>query len=238
MLRLARRLLGSLLSPPAWRARLAAWQGARFDAAYGTDTARHVPVADLVRVPGDLRQHAVHYEPSALPKIRRALGVVRRHLGPAISSYSFVDVGSGKGLVVLLASREPYRHVHGVELAPDLHAIARTNHEKFLARHRAATPVTWWCMNALDFPMPEGNLVVYLYNPFDELLTAHLVDRLAAADGRRHLVIVYINPVHRHVFERESRWGALFDDGTMCVYTSRRDASPGGDTRPSATGAR
>ena len=98
-----------------------------FDARYGTDTRRQLPVAAMRDVPDALAAHAVHYEASAIPKLRQALAAVRARSRGRVPAFSFLDVGSGKGLVVMLASRHPFREVVGVEMAPELHAIAERN---------------------------------------------------------------------------------------------------------------
>ena len=41
-----------------------------------------------------------------------------------IQDYTFLDIGSGKGRVLMLASDAPFRHIVGVELSPALTAIA------------------------------------------------------------------------------------------------------------------
>ena len=42
-------------------------------------------------------------------------------------SFEFIDYGSGKGLIVLLASEYPFKRITGVELSPMLHATALQN---------------------------------------------------------------------------------------------------------------
>ena len=43
-----------------------------------------------------------------------------------LSRFCFIDFGSGKGRVLLVASHYPFREVVGVEFAPELHQIAQT----------------------------------------------------------------------------------------------------------------
>ncbi|MBC7982678.1 MAG: class I SAM-dependent methyltransferase [Candidatus Obscuribacterales bacterium] len=165
-----------------------------------------------------LAEHAVHYEASAIPKLRRALTVLQHHLGTALNSYSFIDIGSGKGLVVMLASLYPFRHVYGVEMAPELHRIAQSNQRKFLERNPRAVSVSLECMNALEFDLPGGNVVVYLYNPFDALLMERFIARLSdSSDENRQLLIVYVNSVHRRLFDNDRRFVGVFDDDSLCI---------------------
>jgi hypothetical protein len=46
---------------------------------------------------------------------------------PDVSGYTFIDMGSGKGRMLLLAAEPPFRRIIGVEFASDLDALARSN---------------------------------------------------------------------------------------------------------------
>ena len=50
--------------------------------------------------------------------------------------FSFVDVGSGKGRALLLASDYPFREIIGIELSHELERIARAN----IAQYTEARP--------------------------------------------------------------------------------------------------
>lgn len=212
-------LIAPLLSRAFWRSKHSQWQAQRFDRRWQTDTFVQMRVAAMHGVPADLAKHAVHYEGSAIPKVQRALQVVQRQLGSALTRYSFVDFGSGKGLVVMLASRYPFHSVHGVEMAPDLHAIAESNIRKFQARNPDCPPLNLSCGDALAFELPRQDLVAYLYNPFDAVLMQRCVARLVDAAGQgRQLIVVYVNPLHREIFAGDGRFQLLFDDATLCVF--------------------
>lgn len=212
--------LASLASPAFWRAQIARRKALAFDRRYGVDTRMKVPVEEMQDVDATLARHAVHYEASTIPKFERAMNVIRRRLGPALNGFTFIDVGSGKGLVVMLAARLPFRAVIGVEMTPELHRIAQANIRLFEQRAKFGAPVQLACMNALEFPLPASDLIAYLYNPFDEDLTQRFVQRLeaAACEHKSRLLVAYINPVHRRVFAARARFSPLLDDPALVVY--------------------
>lgn len=213
------RRLAPLVTPAFWRGWLAEREARAFDARYGTDTIDPVPVAAMRDVPPGLAAHAVHYEASALPKLRQALDAVARTLGPRLPSFAFLDVGSGKGLVVMHAARRPFRESVGVEMAPGLHAIAERNTARFAAAHPGAAPMRLVLGDALSCPLPAGPLVVYLYNPFDATVLAPFAARLEAAAGPgREILVAYVNPVHRAIFDGSRRVEPLWDNGRVVVY--------------------
>src|SRR3712207_1728851 len=118
MMRRVQSLVLPLVDPAFWRATLATREAQAFDRRYGTDTTRRLAVEAMRDVPIELARHAVHYEASAIPKFRRAMRVVGAVLGATLPQYAFVDVGSGKGLVVMLAAWFPFRQVVGIEMTP------------------------------------------------------------------------------------------------------------------------
>ena len=138
---------------------------------------------------GDLR-----YEPtpaSALDKMLQALAI-----DP--SEYTFIDLGSGKGKVVLLASTYPFRRVIGVELYEEFHRIAVANLEAFPERQRRAKSVTLECVDAGAYVLPREPAVVYLFNPFSEEILAKVLVNIEAHPGPL-VVLFYAAIILRHM---------------------------------------
>jgi SAM-dependent methyltransferase len=107
----------------------------------------------------------------------------------------FLDLGSGKGRVVLLASRYPFARVIGVEISEVLTAVARRNLGADRHRRRCGS-VELVTADALDYPIPDEVTVVYMYNPvrgatFDAVIAALIasVDR-----SPRQVRLIYLNP--------------------------------------------
>jgi SAM-dependent methyltransferase len=220
MMRRVQSFVLPLVDPAFWRARMAVREARAFDRRYVTDTVRRLPVDAMQDVPAEFAAHAVHYEASAIPKFRRAMRAVRRTLGPRVAAFSFVDIGSGKGLVVMLAARLPFREVVGVEMAPELHETAEHNCVRFrAAQQQRLAPIRLVQGDALRCDLPAGDLVVYLYNPFDALILGRFLERLeeVAADGRE-ILIVYVNPLHRARLDAMDRYRSISEDRAFCVF--------------------
>src|SRR5512144_325679 len=100
--------------------------GLNFDRRHGVDTQTEIPMTAL-----SCRNNAherIGYVPTPVKHFAFAMGLVPRPL----DCWSFLDIGSGKGRAVLLAIGYPFRRVTGVELAPELHAIAQDNLRRYL----------------------------------------------------------------------------------------------------------
>ena len=130
------------------------------------------------------------YKPTPWATLPRALR--RSEVGP---EDVFVDFGAGKGRVVFLAARYPFRRVVGVELSPELSAVARANVRRNLARLRCRD-VQIVTSDVLDFAIPDDLTVAFFFNPFRGEIFASVIERLMASVDRRprRVRIVYRNP--------------------------------------------
>ena len=80
-----------------------------FDTKYGTDTSSLVSLEDL-DLAGENKPRAVLYWPSLQRTVEKMLG----SLDIDHRQFTFVDIGSGKGRVLMRASFYPYRRIIGV----------------------------------------------------------------------------------------------------------------------------
>ena len=108
----------------------------------------------------------------------------------------FLDLGSGKGRAVFLAAQYPFSRVIGVELSPELHAIAERN----LRRHDGRpgeTRIELVNADAVEYEVPADVTVVFLFNPFNgSVFAAALANVLRSLDAHpRPLRLIYVNPV-------------------------------------------
>jgi hypothetical protein len=145
------------------------------------DRELNIETTDIVHlnalaVGGTTAEHGTGYQPSD-PDLFS--GIVRS-LTIDLGKYTFVDFGSGKGRVVLMAAMLPFRRIVGVEFAEALHQIACDNKARFPTDKLRCEHVELLRMDAVDFVIPEGPLVLYFHNPFDKVV----MDRVASNISR------------------------------------------------------
>jgi SAM-dependent methyltransferase len=120
--------------------------------------------------------------------------------------FTFVDLGSGKGRTLLMASDYPFRRIVGVELLPSLHQIAQQNLGRYKNDSQRCFALESICGNATAFPLPDGPLVIYLFNPFPESgmrqLVANLEHTLRAHP--RPVYVLYHNPLLEHALSESA----------------------------------
>jgi SAM-dependent methyltransferase len=148
-----------------------------FDSDRNVDTAGWVRRADLV-TDSPNRDHAGRYQPSTVEEFELLMG----KLDIDHEEFVFVDYGSGKGRVLLLAADLPFKQIVGVEFSPPLHEIARAN-VATLGRHAAR--VETLVMDAAEYEPPLEPLVLYFFNPFDAPVMRRVLSRVRASLERR-----------------------------------------------------
>jgi SAM-dependent methyltransferase len=129
-------------------------------------------------------------------------------VGLALGDYSFIDLGCGKGRVVLMASEYRFRTVIGVELNAGLVRVARRNVRRWMrAQSRdgraACQDVRVERGDVLGLELPDGPVVLFLFNSFGEEMVRALMEKLArAADARAAagiagpIDLLYVHPDH------------------------------------------
>lgn len=174
-----------------------------FDLTYGTDTGGLIPIKE---VDHPNAAHGRDYWGTSPSMLRGALARWSATLpgtGYSPSDYTFVDLGSGKGRALMLASETPFESILGVEFDPALVGIARQNLALWSRTPHACQSIEVLNEDALAFPIPEGPVLLYLYNPFDAHIITRLAERIAElrATRTRPLDIVYARPDHIEPFE-------------------------------------
>jgi SAM-dependent methyltransferase len=140
-----------------------------------------------------------------------------------MEEFTFVDVGAGMGRAMLLAAELPFRAVVGVELNPALVRIAKRNLAAWRAAGKARAPMRVVCADAVEFDMPSGACLAFLFNPFGAPVMRRLLGawRRSFAGREGQLDLIYVNPEQERVLELEPRWVRLF---LGKVKRSREDA--------------
>ncbi len=189
--------------------------GKRFDAELGVSTEALVFLGDLdPEAIGASIEHATHYEPTPVGEFAPLIALVPF----ALHSATFFDVGAGMGRALLLAARFPFRSIAGVEISPALATIAADNLAKTDRSAFACNDIRIRSGDALDARLPRGDLVLYLFNPFDAWIVAQLIDKIARETVRREIAIVYHTPVARDVIEASAAFELVGETNAGAVY--------------------
>jgi SAM-dependent methyltransferase len=183
-----------------------------FDKAHGTDTSGLIHGENLPTGHRNGLWSTAYYgiSPSLLTHLIDTLDIDHRR-------FTFLDLGSGKGRALLLASRFPFRRILGVELSPQLNAIATANIAHFRAPWQQCHALEVHTGDATTIDYPTGPLVLYLYNPFLPPVLKPCLRNLTRSLIRepREIYLIYINPapeslIKKHAPALRKQWEQTF----------------------------
>jgi SAM-dependent methyltransferase len=159
-----------------------------YDRQHSTDTDGMVPTRDL-----DIADPATKWQANLyLGSPARVTRHIIDSLAIEHQNYTFIDYGSGKGRALFVAAEYPFGQVVGVEISAQLHRVAQQNLKSY--QGKLASDIELWCGNALDYPLPAGDLVLHMYHPFGpdvlKQVLVHIRDSDAAS--KRRILVPYL----------------------------------------------
>jgi len=167
--------------------------------AIAAETKDHVAIADMGVIESRNTDLANEYGPTPTPML--VMWLIRKIVPKDRSAWTFIDVGAGKGRIVIAAASQGFRCATGIEFAGELCAQAnRYLADLGLADGSGRVRVDQ--ADATEFNIPPGPCLFYLYNPFREEILRRFITHvlISYANEPRALRFVYLNPVHKCAF--------------------------------------
>lgn len=162
------------------------------------------------------------YQPTDSALFREMLEALRQQSHLDFHDFIFLDLGSGKGRTLLMASDYPFRRIVGVELLPALHQAAQDNLSKYRSESQKCFALESICADATEFPLPHEPTVLYLFNPFPEAglrrMIANLEQSLRAHP--RAVYVLYHNPLCEHVLSESAALSKIGGTHQYSMYGS------------------
>jgi SAM-dependent methyltransferase len=163
------------------------------------------------------------YQPTEAGLFHEMLDALHQQTHLDSRDFVFVDVGSGKGRTLLMASDYAFRRIVGVELLPALHQAAQENLGKYRSESQQCFALESVCADATEFPFPAEPLVLYLFNPLPEAglrkMIANLEESLQA--NPRVLYVLYHNPLLGQVLGESAALKKIGGTHQYAIYRSR-----------------
>lgn len=158
-------------------------------------------------------------EPEIFREMMRALPI-------DVREFTFIDIGSGKGRALLMASQFQFRRIIGVELLPELQSIAQQNIAKFGAQDNLP-PMESVCGDATEFEFPNQPLVVFFFHPLMEAGFRKVLSnlQLSLAQTPRPLFVVYANPIFEMLLASDVRMRKVTGTHQWVIYERRPSPS-------------
>ena len=189
-----------------------------FDEIHEVDTSGLVPSGHLATGHRN-DEHITAYYAVAPSILRKLIEHWRETIPPhPIHSYTFLDIGCGKGRAVLIASELGFRKIIGVELNPQMAAIAHANARHWQRAHTAdataprLAPIEIVEQDALDYTFPDTPTLLFLFHPFEAPVLKSLIRRIEMQFAKRPgtLDVVYVNAECAHLLDDHPAFMRLF----------------------------
>lgn len=124
-----------------------------------------------------------------------------------------LDLGCGKGRVLLIASIFQFQEARGIEFARELCNIARNNCAIFKKANGTRTTFTVIESDVVDYIIrPEEN-VFFFYNSFDKKILNRVLANIADSLKRapRKVLFICYNPHLSHVIDQQGGFVRMMD---------------------------
>jgi len=188
-------------STPAQRRRR--YGDAEYDWDYRVDTTS-ATVGWRERLIGQFHSAYQPTEPALFKEMMASLKIDFRE-------FTFIDIGSGKGRVLLMAADYPFRRILGIELLPALNRVAQENLSAYKSDSQQCFALETVCGDARQFIFPAEPILLYLFNPPPE---AALIEVMANLDHSlrqfpRVVYLLYHNPLLEHVLAKHPAFSKI-----------------------------
>jgi 16S rRNA G966 N2-methylase RsmD len=167
-----------------------------FDLRHGTDTCGCVPLDELSIIGGNQRR-GFRYEPGRIAILRRLF----RHIRPMLpANCAVVDLGGGKGRVLLIASEFGFAQATSVEFAHELCQVAETNCARYKKQTATNTVFRIVESDVVEYKIDPREHAFLMFNPFDEVILARVLDNIRSSVKAhpRKILICYYTPLFEH----------------------------------------
>jgi len=164
------------------------WRCKSWDVLHGVETSGEIPLSSL-DFKSEHKNPGLEYQshhPRILRQIVSALDIEHEQ-------FTFVDYGCGKGRVLLVAAEFPFKRVVGVEFAPQLAQAAERNWKASRGLRKKCKDVSVLTMDATEYRLPPGPLVLFFYSPFLGTVMQRVVENieLSFKDSPREIFILF-----------------------------------------------
>ncbi len=178
-----------------------------YDMRYGVDTLKESALQEL-SIDGDNRIRGTNYVPARVLALRQLFKILK----PIFTKDRvFVDIGSGKGRVMMIASEYGVKEARGIEFAHELSELSKKNWAIYQYKTHAKTGFKVYEGDVVDYEIRPDEDIFFMNNPFDETVLNRLLDNLCVSlrQNRRPVFIIYFCPTRSDVIEQRKEFNRI-----------------------------
>lgn len=148
-------------------------------------------------------ENYITYQVSWTTEIIKVFNYLYKYLNknsPIFKKFTFVDVGSGKGKVLIVWYRmirkfKLEQKIIGVEINTGFHKLAKKNISKLGLQKK----IILASKGVLKYKFTKKNYILYLFNPFSLIILKKLISKLK----KKNIILIYVNPKFHTLLKKE-----------------------------------
>jgi SAM-dependent methyltransferase len=188
-----------------WMAFFMVYDNIRGSLKYGTNTFIPVELKDLTITNGDTKK-ASRYEAVSFYMLEKLLGAFQK----VSAMTSIIDLGSGKGRVLMVASHFGFTDITGIDFAKELCQQANVNMRE---KEKEFPKIKWTVINedVENYNIGRQDSVFFMFNPFTEDVLKRFLEKLddSCHEFPRSIYFLYASPQYQQL---------LLDNGYAIIY--------------------
>ncbi len=134
-----------------------------------------------------------HYSPAYTSLVIEAL----ESLNINYKKYIFIDLGSGKGKVTLIASKFRFKKILGIEIIRNLVQQAKKNEKIFFAKKwnkKYKCKIDYICSDAEKYPINSEKKVYFMFDPFPNQKLKKILKKIFKQKYSKNYIIAFNPP--------------------------------------------
>lgn len=192
-----------------WMAFFMVYDNIRGSAKYGSNTFIPAELKDLTIASGNIKE-ASPYEAASFYMIEQLFAAFRK----ISDQTSIVDIGCGKGRMMMVAPHFGFTNIIGVDFAKEICEQAIINMTK---KEKQFPGIKWKVVNkdVEDYDINPSDCVFFLFNPFTQTVLKSFLKKLDLSCNQfpRTTWFIYASPLQQQV---------LLDNGYAIVYQKQK----------------
>jgi SAM-dependent methyltransferase len=188
-----------------WMAFFMVYDNIRGSLRYGANTFLPVELKDLTITNGD-KKKASRYEAVSFYMLEKLLSAFQKVSGLT----SIIDLGCGKGRVLMVAPHFGFTNIRGIDFAKELCAQAIANMRE---KEKQFSDIKWSVINdnVENYEIGSQDSVFFMFNPFTDAVLKRFLEKLDASCHQfpRSIYFLYASPQYQKL---------LLDDGYAIIY--------------------
>ena len=179
-----------------WMAFFMLYDNIRGSLKYGSNTFAPVELKNLTIIDGDKKEGS-RYEAVSFYMLEQLFSAFRKISGCT----SIVDLGCGKGRVMMVAAHYGFKEITGIDFATELCDQAVLNMKK---KQEQFPGIVWRVINqnVENYEIAPGDSVFFLFNPFNQSVLKNFLMKLNISCDQfpRTVYFLYASPQYQKLF--------------------------------------